>query len=157
MKKHALIVICCVNVFMLTVRMPVCCQNGFGLGLIAGEPTGISWKKWLGHQTAVGGAGGWSFSKKSYVHVHTDWLHHNWTFLKNAFEVESGELPLYYGIGGRIRIDDDSKVGFRFIIGVSYMFEDAPFDMYFEIAPIMDVAPKTELDGNSAIGIRYWF
>ncbi|HUT62874.1 MAG TPA: hypothetical protein VMZ04_02850 [Anaerolineae bacterium] len=142
---------------MLKLDTPAYCRNDFGLGIIVGEPTGISWKKWLSDQTAISGASGWSFTKNSHVYIYTDWLHHNWSFLKNAFELEKGELPLFYGIGGRIRIENDSRIGFRFIMGVSYIFENAPFDIYIEAAPIMDVAPETELDSSAAIGIRYWF
>ena len=35
-------------------------DSGFGLGVILGEPTGISGKLWLGGKTAIDGATAWS-------------------------------------------------------------------------------------------------
>ena len=43
----------------------------------------------------------------------------------------------------------------RIVIGTSYLFEKAPLDAFFEIAPLMDIAPANELIGNVSIGIRY--
>jgi hypothetical protein len=36
-------------------------DSGFGLGIIIGEPTGISAKQWTGSRTAIDGAVAWSF------------------------------------------------------------------------------------------------
>ena len=82
----------------------------------------------------------------------------NWNILDDAFEVDdSARFPLYYGIGGRLKAGEDSRAGIRFVIGASYIFEYAPFDIFGEIAPIMDFAPKTELQINIVIGSRFWF
>ncbi len=131
--------------------------NPFGLGIISGEPTGVSGKFWIDGNSAIDGAVAWSFAKDFNFHIHADWLFHNWTFLKKSFEVEQGEIPLYYGVGGRMRFDDDPRVGVRFVVGLAYMWDNAPFDVFFEVAPVLDLAPETELDGNIAIGVRYWF
>ncbi len=127
-----------------------------GIGFISGEPTGISMKFPLDENTAVDAAVAWSFVDDSSLHLHADWLVHNWSYLKDAFEVKKGELPLYYGIGGRVLFDDDTKLGARFVLGMSYVFEDAPFDLFLEVAPVMNVIPKTEAAFNSAIGVRFW-
>jgi hypothetical protein len=132
-------------------------EGDAGLGIILGEPTGLTGKLWLGTDSAVSGAVAWSFADNTRLHVHADWLRHNWDVLKRAFDVQQGELPLYYGIGGRLRFDDDARVGVRFVIGVDYIFEQAPFDIFFEIAPVMDVVPQTSLNGNAALGARIWF
>ena len=66
-------------------------------------------------------------------------------------------MPYYIGLGGRVKIEDKSRVGVRFVIGAEYYLEDAPFGFFFEIAPILDLAPETELDMNGAIGARVIF
>lgn len=132
-------------------------EGDAGLGIILGEPTGLTGKLWLGTDSAVSGAVAWSFADNTRLHVHADWLRHNWVVLKRAFDVQQGELPLYYGIGSRLRFDDDARVGVRFVIGVDYIFEQAPFDIFFEIAPVMDIIPETSLNGNAALGARIWF
>ena len=107
------------------------------------------------------GAVAWSLGKNYTFHIHADYLLHKFNLIK----VEKGSLPLYYGIGGRIKIRDDDRnvnndddvIGVRFPVGLDYIFEGAPFDLFVEIVPVLDLAPDTDLDFNGAIGFRYWF
>ena len=130
-------------------------RSSFGAGLILGEPTGVSMKLWLSGSNAVQGAVAWSFSDNTNLHVHADYVWHRW----DLFEVEKGKLPLYFGVGGRIRFREnvDDTLGVRFPVGVAYEFSDAPFDLFFELVPILDLAPNSEFDFNAAIGGRYYF
>ncbi len=141
------------------IAMPAAAEAGSaGIGFIVGEPTGISGKLFITENTAIDAAAAWSLVKDASFHIHADYLHHNFSILKREFGITEGELPLYFGIGGRVRFDDDdSRVGVRLVAGVSYIFDDAPLDVFFEIAPIMDLAPKTELDMNAGAGLRFWF
>ena len=41
-------------------------------------------------------------------------------------------------------------------VGLSYMFADAPFDLFVEIVPILDLVPDTDFDLNAAIGVRWY-
>jgi hypothetical protein len=124
-----------------------------GLGFILGEPTGLSLKKWIGDTTAIDGSASWSFGRGSALQLHADYLLH----LFNLFKVGRGKLPLYYGLGGRVKFDDDSKAGIRFPLGISYILENEPLDIFFEVAPILNLAPRTEFDLNGAVGVRYYF
>lgn len=47
-------------------------------------------------------------------------------------------------------------MGIRIPVGVSYEFPSAPFDVFGEIAPIVDLAPETELAFNAGVGVRVW-
>ena len=132
-------------------------DHNFGFGFIVGEPTGFSMKTMLNETVGIDAGTGWSFDHESHFHIHADMLHHNWDILQDQFRITEGRLPLYYGIGGRLIFGDDTKAGVRLVVGISYLFEDSPIDTFFEIAPIMDVAPETKLNGNAAIGARYWF
>ncbi len=127
--------------------------SGFGLGIIVGEPTGLSAKLWTGNSTAIDGAVAWSFGKDSALHLHADYLFYNF----NLFKVEKGKLPLYYGIGGRIKLVDDMKVGVRIPVGINYIFAKAPLDIFLEIVPMLELVPRTEFNLNGGIGIRYFF
>ena len=75
----------------------------------------------------------------------------------NFIEVEKGKLPVYFGIGGRIKFEDDNRLGVRFPIGLTYEIEKYPLDIFFEIVPVFDVFPDTELNLNGGIGVRYFF
>jgi hypothetical protein len=133
--------------------------SGVGLGIIVGEPTGLSAKAWLSGNAAVDAAAGWSMRHR-YVHLHADFLLHNFGLLN----VDPGDLPLHYGIGGRLVLtggDKDDKdemtVGLRVPVGVSYLFDTAPFDLFLEVVPLLNLLPETEFDINGAVGVRYYF
>jgi hypothetical protein len=130
-------------------------NRGFGLGIIIGEPTGISGKLWTGGNTAIDGAAAWSFEKEASVHLHGDLLFHNFSF--HPREIRKGTLLLYYGIGGRIKFEDKSKVGVRVPLGINYLFPHGPLDFFLEIVPVLDLAPSTKFGMNGALGFRYFF
>ncbi len=128
-------------------------DSGFGLGIILGEPTGISGKQWIEDDKAIAGAVAWSFEKKSAVHLHTDLLFHS----SNIIKVEMSELLAYYGIGCRIKFEDKGKVGVRVPLGLNYLPSRVPLDVFFELVPLLDLVPSTEFNFNGAIGVRYFF
>lgn len=143
----------CVLGLLLLVGPAAGQGTGFGAGVIVGEPTGISLKNWLGRTTAFDIGVAWSFSNEDAVHIHADYLVHKF----GVFKVEKGEMPLYFGIGGRIKFEDDVKVGVRIPIGTDYFFVEAPIDLFFEVVPLLELAPDTDLDVNAGLGIRYFF
>jgi hypothetical protein len=138
-------------------------DRGFGLGIVAGEPTGISLKNWQGRTTALDGAIAWSFAGHDFIQLHGDYLSHNFSLLK----VEKGQLPFYYGIGGRLKLikidnkrddrDDQTRVGVRIPLGLAYLFEKVMLDLFVEVVPVLDLVPETAFDLNAAIGLRYFF
>lgn len=128
-------------------------DKGFGLGIILGEPTGISLKKWLDGNSALDSAVAWSLVRPSSFHLHADYLYHKF----NIFNVKKGKLPLYFGIGIRIRVGGEDRLGIRVPVGICYIFEQAPLDIFLELGPVLDLAPATKLRVTSSIGIRYFF
>jgi len=128
-------------------------QGNFGLGIILGEPTGVSAKLWLTDRTAVDMAAAWSFSDEEAFHLHADYLLHNFDLIS----VSQGRLPIHFGVGARVKFEDESKLGVRVPVGLTYIFDGAPLDIFFEIVPILDLIPDTEFDANAAIGIRFYF
>ncbi len=150
MKRFVLILMLAAILFPGTAKAQ---DNDFGLGIILGEPTGISLKYWVGSTAAIDGAVAWSFGNNDSLHLHADYLFHKF----NLFKVEKGEIPLYYGIGIRVRAEGRTRVGVRFPVGISYIFEKAPLDIFLELAPLLDLVPDTDFRFNGAIGIRYYF
>ena len=130
-------------------------QHDFGLGIIVGEPTGLSGKLWLSKTSAIDGAVAWSFEGEDAFHLHGDYLLHSF----NLIRVDKGKLPLYYGIGGRIKFteDDDARVGLRIPVGLAYIFSGERVDIFLEIVPLLDLVPDTDFSLNGGIGVRYFF
>jgi len=135
------------------VLLPSVC-SGFGLGIVAGEPTGVSFKQWLSGPDALDGAVAWSFGDDSALHIHVDYLYH--TVWDGSVRVPGWKL--YIGVGGRLKlVEDDNRLGARVPFGVTYLFRSSPFDFFLEVAPILDLAPATELRMNGGVGIRFYF
>jgi len=140
-------------------------QSAWGLGVILGEPTGISFKQWTGRDRAFDAAAAWSFSGLDSFQFHGDYLFHNFSWQEET-DIR-GVVPLYYGIGARIKLGSndngrlrnrtDTRIGVRIPGGISYLLEDAPVELFLEIVPLLDVVPDTRFDLNGAIGARYYF
>lgn len=124
----------------------------FGLGVMLGEPTGVSAKVWNNQNSAFGFGAAWSFGRYDAIHLHADYLRHSW-----FGDIEKGNLAFYYGIGGRLVLADDPAIGVRIPVGLNYVVEDAPIDLFVEAVPILDLAPSTDFDGNGALGLRFYF
>jgi hypothetical protein len=132
-------------------------KNGLGIGVIVGEPTGISIKKWIDNTHAVDGAIAISPSGDDAFNVHADYLIHSTSSTISPPELK-GSAPWYYGLGARIRTrNGDTHFGVRVPVGIDYLFADSPLDFFGEVGPVLDIAPDTALDFNVAIGLRYFF
>ncbi len=145
-------------------------DSGFGLGIMLGEPTGISGKAWTGGENAIAFGVAWGgWGRGGYFHVHGDYLFHNF----NLITVGKGRLPLHFGPGIRMRTwsgdrywangryydsaGGHTRIGVRFPVGLTYMFDGAPLDIFLEAAPALDVVPSTTFDVGGALGARYYF
>ncbi len=139
----------------LSMYEPINQPGSFGFGPLVGEPTGAGMKLWLSSKTAVDAGAGWSFADPDGFQVHGDFLFHKF----DLFHTSSGELPLYFGVGGRVKFVDhgDNRAGIRGPVGVSYLIPNSRLELFAEVAPIVDVAPSTRLQWNGGIGLRYYF
>ncbi len=145
-----------VPLLLAFIAVPLAAQDrGFGAGVIVGEPTGLSIKNWLTPTTAIDGAAAWSFEGRDSFHVHASYLIHNF----NLITVDEGRASVYYGIGARARFREgmSTRAGVRVPVGLAYEFQQAPFELFAEVAPILDLSPSTDFSLNGAIGLRYYF
>jgi hypothetical protein len=127
----------------------------FGAGLMLGEPTGVSLKYFMSDTLAVDGAIGWSFRDETDPYLHSDFLWHNFDLLP----VPRGQLPVYVGIGGWAKFleSEDNRAGMRVPLGVSYIFDNLPLDIFAEIAPTVEFTPSTRGGFTAGVGARWWF
>ncbi len=117
-------------------------RQGAGLGVIVGEPTGLSLKSWrLSASTAFNLAAAWSSEEYGAFQVHLDYVFHHPRLLES-------NLPFYYGLGGRLKLkdsvgnDSDAHLGIRLPLGLAYLFREAPLDFFIEVVPVLDLLPK---------------
>ena len=72
-------------------------SSGTGLGIMLGEPTGVNLKSWISSSSAFDVGLAWSFTHEGSMHIHADYLYHNYNLI-------SSNIPFYVGIGGRIKL-----------------------------------------------------
>ena len=121
------------------------------LGVILGDPSGISLKYWMGSNNAIDAGLAWSFQGADAIGLHADYLWHKW------LDVEKGSLALYYGVGAKTWIGDDFGLGVRIPVGLNYLFAEAPLDLFVEVVPALNVIPSTDFNGNGGLGVRFYF
>ncbi|HAR63647.1 MAG: hypothetical protein DKM50_00150 [Candidatus Margulisiibacteriota bacterium] len=138
------------------VGVPVHAQNKFGIGIIVGEPTGLSFKNWVNSTEAIDGAIAWDFRKDGRLTIHTDYLFHKLNLVRVK---ELGNIPVYMGIGARINFEEeDTKIGIRIPFGIAFNFASRlPFDVFIEVVPALNLIPATEADINIGLGTRVFF
>lgn len=129
-----------------------------GLGFFLGAPSGISFKMWTSDIGAIDGAVAWEFGRRDILIIYVDFLKHNF----EKFHVRKGSLPFYYGIGTRLKIAEtkekqENKLGIRGVAGIAYILETRPVEVFFELAPVLDIIPTIELEAAGGMGIRFYF
>ncbi|MEJ2194446.1 MAG: hypothetical protein P8X73_06240 [Ignavibacteriaceae bacterium] len=143
-----------VLVFLIVNNSNYSQQNGFGLGIILGEPTGLSAKFWTSTETAIDFGLGYSFTtSNSIIDFYGDYVFHNSNMLK-----AEEKFTVYYGPGASLRINENnSRLGIRGVIGILWLPTGTPFDLFIEVAPIFDIIPETKFDFAGGVGGRYYF
>ena len=128
--------------------------DGFGIGFILGDPSGISaslpvgannaFNVLAGYQTSYGGAN---------LALLGDYVWH----VRDLIPVEVGKISFYYGPGVRTLFAREFEAGIRVVLGVDYLFEGTPLQALFEISPGINIVPDTEPTVTGGLGLRYFF
>ncbi|MFA7329484.1 MAG: hypothetical protein WC326_00270 [Candidatus Delongbacteria bacterium] len=140
-----------------------------GVGVMVGEPTGLNAKAWLDNSHALDFGVAWSLNDHERLHLHIDYLFHNFAALKGSGL--DGKLALYWGLGGRLQVrdeyhdnhgndhdyDGEDELGVRIPLGLDWVLPRAPVDFFLEVAPVVNLVPDTDLDVEGGIGVRFWF
>ncbi len=151
---------------MIIVAKPIAAQDrGFGMGLILGEPTGLSAKLWTSKINAFDfglgvGLGGdrikyeGDYDNTGRIHFHMDYLWHSFNAISST-----ERFPLYYGIGGRYNSGGgyEGSLGIRGVFGIAWFPRATPIDVFFELVPVFQVTPLTGLGIDAGLGLRYFF
>ena len=140
-----------------------------GLGIVLGEPTGLSAKYWLTSKHSLDFGLGYSFN--SFIFVYADYLFH----FPGAFGASSqfvAQLNPYIGIGGifmgstassgtrgRYFTSDGSSagVGMRLPLGIEWTPGEPPLGIFIELVPGLGIIPSTFGFVEGGIGVRYYF
>lgn len=129
------------------------------LGFVIGDPTGISGRVSLeGGDRAIDGALATGSGFKHW-HIHFDYLYLN----RKVFQTELEPMGLFWGLGGRLNSFDDGKedyqtgLGLRMPIGLLMKLPEPQSEVFAEVAPIINVTPRIDLDLDVGVGFRVRF
>lgn len=132
-------------------------DRGFGVGATIGSVDGLSYKVWVSESHAVAGAVSFYLEENfSWFYTHADYLFHN-PYEELNWEV--GDLYYYYGGGARISWMDgvnETWFGLRLPSGLGFDFTDVPIDLFFELAPGIDVSPDFSFGFEGNLGFRFF-
>lgn len=125
----------------------------FGLGIILGQPTGITGEYRLGDHNAIDGAIGLDVINNSHtIYIHADYLF----VLGNLIGGGDVGLEPYLGPGAWITANGFS-LGVRVPFGLSLDFHRAPLQLFGEVVPGLRLVHDAHLGIGGAIGFRYYF
>ena len=135
-----------------------------GVGLVLGDPLGISAKLWLNKETAFDGT--LSFGSTRSFYIHSDYLFHNYDLLKSekkafskktAGDIKEMDLVFYYGGGAYLAFWNTGSIGLgaRLPVGVEYLAD--PFDIFLELVPALSLTPSMGLGVYGGLGVRFNF
>lgn len=149
-------------------------SGDFGIGLMVGEPTGLTAKYWLSNDRALDI--GLTYSLRNYLEILFD---HNWHF-PSAFgrsKTASAFVP-YLGIGAAFFIDTGDRyaysyknghftyfrpygessfaLGARIPLGLEFLPSAAPIGVFAEIVPGVGMFPGVFGFFQGAVGVRFY-
>ena len=150
-----------VLILSLLISIPSFAKSlqGFSLGAMLGDPTGISGAYQLEQDVMIDGGLSYSFGGRSGVQIHSDYLR----FMRGRLGAGDTDLDVYYGIGARLiavsggEHNGKVSIGPRAPLGLFHRAQDPNLDFFGEIAAILDLTPKTAVDLDIAVGLRFRF
>lgn len=145
----------------MLVTTPFALDSGFGLGLILGDPSGLSARIATGPANSVNLIAGWDLGPYHRrccgdggdLYIGADYVWYNY----NLIHVNQGRLPIYYGAGVNAFIANNSSAGIRAVVGLEYQFAQAPFDLFLEVGPGINLIPNTNGNVSGGFGARFFF
>jgi len=142
----------------------------FGLGIVLGEPSGLTGKVWSDHRAAIDF--GLAFAFDDYILMYADYLHH----FPGAFGSSSpfvAQLNPYLGIGAIVAFDTNNNfnanrrffssgsgsvgLGARIPLGIEWRPSHPTIGVFVELVPGLAILPATDGLVEGGVGVRYYF
>lgn len=129
------------------------------VGVVLGDPTGLSGRLGLDDKHSAEIALAYSSSHYEGLHIHATYL---WDRAR-SFSTSEGPLEMYYGLGVRVITinkgsrDGETAVGPRAPLGLLYNFHNPDLEVFGELSVALDLVPKTDVDLDFGVGVRIRF
>jgi hypothetical protein len=147
----------------------------FGLGIVLGDPTGLSAKFWVGPTNSIdAGLGffGYGFNDRCWTDAsgthcdsygyHDGTLNMDYLWQSNIVR-GTAQLDWHIGAGGRAVWyggcnGDCFALAARMPVGLDLMFTNPSFlEVFFELAPAFYIVPGFDFEIEGGLGVRFYF
>jgi len=133
----------------------------FSLGVMVGQPSGLSARWQLSENLSLDFGAAYSFLWTTGIHIHVDAVFFERTLLR----ISDNVIPVYFGAGARYLGAYWGPIGIttlsaRVPIGVLYPFHvsgNVNLEVFAEVVPTVMVIPAFDFDVSFALGARYRF
>ncbi len=122
---------------------------GTGVGVVVGNPTGVTLKHWLSPAMAFDAGIGFSGDAAFYA----DCLWHAWDLFPPP---SRGRLAAYAGLGPRLETERTAVLGVRTVAGAAYWLAARPIEIFMEGGPVFRLAPGRDVDIDIGVGVRFY-
>jgi len=135
-----------------------------GLGVVLGEPSGISARQWLSTDEALNFSLAYSLDKFLFASVDYTWQ------FSHILRIQDAHLHPYIGVGAGIAFAGGAQgspfsgensssvgVGIRVPLGIEWIISGGRLGVFLEFVPGIGIVPGTFGFANGGVGIRYYF
>lgn len=125
-----------------------------GLGLQAGEPSGVTLKIYNPNRPSYDFLAAWSFDDFLFLNAHV--------LFEHRLSAQNVEQPVQWFIGPGAYVGVDSRgeanagLGVSGTIGLDILLADA-FELYIQATPRFELVQETEPFVGGGLGLRYYF
>ncbi len=124
-----------------------------GLGVLLGDPFGISGKYYVFDNQAIVGGVGYGYSEEDGFQTQFDYVWHPHVI----GERENLKFSWYLGLGAALLIGDDSALNMRFPVGFQTALTNQSLDFFIEAVPGLELIDDPDFAIDFAAGTRFYF
>lgn len=154
------------TLFITLMQITAAQEHPFAVGVILGEPVGISASMLVSEHYRLNSGIGWSmggdrigkYSSEDHgprrFHIHLD-------LLRTLFDLSAEEerYPVYAGFGARLNSGAGiaPSAALRGVIGIAWVPQRVPVDFFMELVPMLQLSSPSGLGIDAGVGARLLF
>ncbi len=125
-----------------------------GLGVQAGEPSGVTLKIYNADGPSYDFLGAWSFDDFLFLNAHA--------LFEQRLSAQNVEQPVHWFIGPGAyvgvydNVESEAGLGVSGTIGLDILLAEQ-FELYIQATPRFELIRETEPDIGGGLGVRYYF
>lgn len=125
-------------------------QGNFGIGLQAGDPSGITFRLYPAPRFSYDFLVAWDLDNIFFLNVHGFWER----------PIPDSRLRYFLGPGGLFGVDkldggNDVVLGISATVGLNFYVER--FEVFLQATPKLNVVPNRKGDVDGGVGLRFYF